>query len=403
MKITAVRTHVLLDPAYEADATSSAQDDIVVEIETDDGLVGVGESDVNAWVARACIEAPGTHTMDQGVATVLIGLDPMDPVSVWERVYQATAMTGRRGALVHALGAVDMAIWDLAAKARGVPVWRLLGDPVRETLTPYASLLPQARTLDAFQEALVAQAVWARDSGFRAVKLELPFSGPYVSTGLAVGDAAMGETIAAVRRAIGGEMALMADVVYAWRSVNHALQVIETWADYGLFFVETPLWPDDLAGYRELSRRSPIPIASGEWPSTAHEFEDLLEQGQVQVAQPDVGRVGGLTEARKVCQLARRRGRVVVPHSWKTGISIAATAHLNMVTENMPYFEYVPEAFAESRLRRELLHLGPRVEEGRLRLPDLPGLGVELDRDRLAEFEAAADRASTGSYRAASP
>lgn len=403
MKITAVRTHVLLDPAYKADATSSAQDDIVVEVETDEGLVGVGESDVNAWVARACIEAPGTHTMDQGLARALIGLDPMDPVAVWDRIYQATAMTGRRGALVHALGAVDMAIWDLAGKARGLPVWQLLGDPVQETLTPYASLLPQARTLDAFQEALVAQAVWARDSGFRAVKLELPFSGPYVSTGLAVGDAAMSQTIAAVRRAIGDEMDLIADVVYAWRSVEQALAVIETWADYGLFFVETPLWPDDLAGYRELSRRSPIPIASGEWLSTAHEFEELLERGQVSVAQPDVGRVGGLTEARRVCALARQRGRMVVPHAWKTGITIAATAHLNVVTDNMPYFEYVPEAFAESRLRRELLRTGPHVEGGRLRLPERPGLGVELDRERLAEFEEAADRLSPRPPRGAHP
>ena len=401
MKITAVRTHVLLDPGYEADATSSAQDGIVVEIETDEGLVGVGESDVNAWVARACIEAPGTHTMDQGLGQVLIGLDPGDPVAVWERVYRATAMTGRRGALVHAMGAVDMAIWDLAGKARGVPVWRLLGEPVRQELTPYASLLPQARTLDEFQQALVAQAVWARDAGFRAVKLELPFTGPYVSTGLAVGDAPMGETIAAVRRAIGDEMTLMADVVYAWQSVDHALAVIETWADYGLFFVETPLWPDDLAGYRELSRRSPIPIASGEWLSTAHEFEDLLERGGVLIAQPDVGRVGGITEARKVCTLARRLGRTVVPHAWKTGITIAATAQLNVVSENMPYFEWVPEAFAESRLRRELLRVGPRVEAGRLRLPEGPGLGVELDRDRLAEFEAAADRISGGAARAA--
>lgn len=394
---------MLLDPGYEADATSSAQDDIVVEVETDEGLVGVGESDVNAWVARACIEAPGTHTMDQGLSRVLIGLDPLDPVRLWERAYQATAMTGRRGALVHALGALDMAIWDLAAKARGVPLWRLLGEPAHEALTPYASLLPHERTLDAFQEAMVAQAVWARDRGFRAVKLELPFSGPYVSTGLAVGDAAMGDTIAAVRRAVGGDMALMVDAVYAWRSAEQALAVIETWADADPFFVETPLWPDDLEGYRELSRRSPVPIASGEWLSTAHEFEDLLERGQVAVAQPDVGRVGGITEARKVCALAHRRGRLVVPHAWKTGITIAATAHLNMVTGNMPYFEYVPEEFAESRLRRELLLTGPRVERGRLDLPEVPGLGVELDRERLAEFEAAADRALVDSRGRARP
>ena len=147
MKITGIDCHVLLDPAYERDATSSNQDDIVVEVHTDEGISGIGETDLNAWVARACIEAPGTHTMDLGLAETLIGLDPLDPVAIWDRLYVGTAMTGRRGALVHALGALDIALWDICGKAAGKPVWELLGDAARESFRPYASLLPSVARL----------------------------------------------------------------------------------------------------------------------------------------------------------------------------------------------------------------------------------------------------------------
>src|ERR1700733_3058399 len=143
MKITAVKCHVLLDPGYDVEATSSNQDTIVVELETDEGLVGIGETDLNAWIARACIQAPGTHTMDRGLGQMVIGMDPTDPVACWDELYVGTAMTGRRGALIHALGAIDMALWDIAGKASGVPTWQLLGEARPEhELVPYASLLP---------------------------------------------------------------------------------------------------------------------------------------------------------------------------------------------------------------------------------------------------------------------
>ena len=392
MKITRIDCHVLLDPGYERDATSSAQDDIVVEVHTDEGVVGIGETDLNAWVARACIEAPGTHTMDRGLGELLIGMDPLDPVSVWEQLYVGTAMTGRRGALVHALGAIDVALWDICGKVAGKPVWQLLGDAVADSLTPYASLLPQERTWDDFCQALVDQTVRARSSGFKAAKLELLITGPYASTSLSEPDSRMVEVIAAVRRAVGADFMLMVDVAYAWSSVERALEVIETWAEYDLFFVETPLWSDDLDGYRELSRRSPVPIAAGEWLATRHEFADLIERGGVHVVQPDVGRVGGITEARRVCELAREHGRLVVPHGWKTGITIAATAHVAAVTPNLPLLEFLPRDVASSALRRELVSEELALCDGRLPLPQKPGLGVELDRDALARFEHAARR-----------
>lgn len=393
MKITGIDCHVLLDPAYDPAATSSNQDDIVVEVHTDEGITGIGETDLNAWVARACIEAPGTHTMDQGLGQTLIGMDPLDPVAVWDTLYVATAMTGRRGALIHALGAVDMALWDICGKAAGVPAWQLLGDQARDSFQPYASLLPRSQgNWDEFSQTMVDQAAWAKNLGFRAAKLEVLLTGPYAHSGLNEPDTRMIETIAGVRREVGSDFVIMVDVAYAWSSVERALAVIESWAESDVFFVETPLWTDDLEGYAELARRSPIKIAAGEWLSTRFEFLDLMDRGGVHVAQPDVGRVGGLTEARRVCDLAAERGRLIVPHGWKTGITVAATAHLAAVTPHMPFFEYVPQQVAESRLRRDLVADEVALVDGELALPRRPGLGIELNRCVLDEFERSAAR-----------
>ena len=391
MRITGVNCHVLLDPGYERDATSSNQDDIVVEVHTDEGITGIGETDLNAWVARACIEAPGMHTMDLGLGQTLVGMDPLDPVAVWDSLYVGTAMTGRRGAVVHALGALDMALWDICGKAAGVPTWQLLGEPAHDFFAPYASLLPnRGDSWDDFSQALVDQAAWAQRLGFRAAKLEILVTGPYAHSGLREPDERMVEIVAGVRRAVGPDFTIMVDVAYAWDSVERALAVIESWAEYDIFFVETPLWADDLEGYAELARRSPIKIAAGEWLATRYEFLDLMDRGLIDVAQPDVGRVGGLTEARRVCDLAAERGRLVVPHGWKTGITIAATAHLAAVTPHMPFFEFVPQSVAESALRRELVVDELELVDGLLALPQKPGLGVELNREALERFEEAA-------------
>jgi L-alanine-DL-glutamate epimerase-like enolase superfamily enzyme len=393
MRVTDVICHVLLDPRFERDATSSNQDDIVVDVHTDEDITGIGETDLNAWVARACIEAPGTHTMDLGLAQTLVGMDPLDPVAVWDRLYVGTAMTGRRGAVIHALGALDMALWDICGKAKGVPTWELLGEVAHDSLVPYASLLPnRGDSWDDFSQALVDQAAAAKRLGFRAAKLEILATGPYAHTGLSEPDSRMVEIVAGVRKAVGTDFTIMVDVAYAWASVERALEVIESWVDYDVFFVETPLWPDDLEGYAELAQRSPIKIAAGEWLATRFEFLDLMDRGLVHVAQPDVGRVGGLTEARRVCELAAQRDRLIVPHGWKTGITIAATAHLAAVTPHMPFFEFVPQSMAESALRRELVLDELELSNGMLALPQRPGLGIELNREALERFEEAALR-----------
>lgn len=392
MKITGVDCHVLLDPEFDIGATSSAQDDLVVEIHTDEGISGVGETDVNPWIARECILAPGTHTMGQGLTEMLIGADPLYVEDLWERLYTGSAMNGRRGAVINAIGAIDIALHDLRGKALSKPCHELLGDTVRTAVAPYASLQPEVSGFDAYRDSLVEWAVDARRRGFRAAKAEVTLSGPYAHVGLREPYTRATEVIAAVRAAVGDDFVLMVDCQYAFPDADQCLAVIRAWQDFDLFFVETPLPSDDLAGYARLAREQPIPIAAGEWLTTRFEFAQLIREGRIRVAQPDIGRVGGLTEALRVSKMAQAAGVIVIPHLWKTGISIAAAVHLAAVTSNCPYIEYLPAELSESPLRRELLTIEPSMESGEIAVPTAPGLGIELNRDALARFAEAARR-----------
>lgn len=388
MRITSIDTHVLLAHDMKADATSSAQDDFVVEIHTDEGVSGIGESDVNPWIARACIEAPSTHSMGMGLKDMLIGEDPLDPDRIWTKLYEGSAMNGRRGAVIHAMGAIDIALWDIAGKVAGKPVYELLGGAKHTQVTPYASLLPDAHTYADFKPALVDWAVRAKQEfGFKAAKLEVILDGPYAHQGIHASDDQVTEVIAAVRAAVGPEMILMVDVGYAWDDVDRAARCIRDWKDLDIFFVETPLRSDDLDGYARLHDLDiGMKIAAGEWLTTRFEFHELLDHGKADIAQPDAGRVGGLTEARRVAEMAADRGKAIVPHAWKTGISITAAIHLAAASANCLFIEYLPAQLTDSALRMELTTDDLRMHDGVISLPTEPGLGVTLSRPALERF-----------------
>ncbi len=387
MKITDIESHVLLAPNFDVTKTSSAQDSFVVVVHTDEGITGVGESDLNPWIARACLEAPATHTMSRGMKNLLIGQDPLKIESLWERVYVGTAMDGRRGALIHALGAVDMALWDIKGKAAGKPVYQLLGGEARDAVTPYASLQPSGDSFEMYRDSLVEWALRAKELGFRAVKAEVTLNGPYAHNNLVESYERHTEIIAAVRNAIGPEITLMVDVQYMWDDFASAIAVVRDWGEFNLFFLETPIWVDKLHDYARLQEEAPMKIAMGEWLATRHEFSAAIEYGKLDVVQPDIGRVGGLTEALVVCEMARDHGRLVVPHCWKTGISVSAAAHLAFVTHNCPFIEYLPPQICEEVLRRELVEEDLTMVDGTIQPPTAPGLGIELDWDTLKRFE----------------
>ena len=206
----------------------------------------------------------------------------------------------------------------------------------------------------------------------------------------------MTEAIGSVREAVGPDFVLMVDVQYAFPNADTCLRTIRDWEKFNLFFVETPLPSDDLEGYARLANEQPIPIAAGEWLTTRFEFLDLMDRGKVKVAQPDVGRVGGLTEAQRVCEMAKARGLTVVPHLWKTGISIAASAHLAFANPHIAFIEFLPSDLCESALRKELVADELRMVDGAIPLPTRPGLGIELNREALERFKEAAHRMKTG-------
>src|SRR6185295_8805629 len=172
MKITHIESYVLLDPGFDREACSSAQDDIVVLVHTDEGITGIGEVDTNPWVAQAMIHARGTHVLGLGLEEMLLGQDPLNPEALWDKMYTGSFMTGRRGLGICAMGALDMALWDIRGKALGLPCWKLLGDARKTHITPYASLLPTGRTAREYRESLVVKAKEAKHLGFRAGKME---------------------------------------------------------------------------------------------------------------------------------------------------------------------------------------------------------------------------------------
>jgi len=388
MRIADVNCHVLVDPDRDGSATSSAQDTIVVEIITDDGVSGIGETDLNPVVARACIEAPSAHSMALGLRDMLIGADPLAVEALWERLYVGSAMTGRRGAGINAIGAIDLALHDLRGKLLDRPAWAGLGGAAepRTHVRPYASLQPDEDDVDRYADALVRDARDAAAGGFTAAKVSLTLAGPYAHKGMRAPWSHATDILAAVRAAVGSAFTLMVDVQYAFADAAEALDVLGRWERFDLFFVETPLWADDLDGYATLSREQPIPIAMGEWLTTRFEFAELLRRGCVAVAQPDIGRVGGLTETMRVAELAREAGAIVVPHLWKTGISIAAALHMAAVTPHCPLIEFLPSETADSAIRRDLLTRDFAIVDGLVAVPQEPGLGVELDRDAMRRF-----------------
>lgn len=390
LTITDVECHVLLAPDYDPKFTSSAQDSFVIVIRTDGGIEGIGECDANPWMAKACIDAPGTHTMGLSIRDMLIGADPFEIGDLWRKIYLGTAMNGRRGMVIHALSAVDMALWDLCGKALGKPVHELLGGATRDHIVPYASLQPAGHRFEEYRDALCQSAENAKSLGFRAMKTEITMNGPYAHDGMRESYDRHTDVLAAVRKTIGPDVTLMVDVQYLWEDARTCLSVIRDWKEFDCYFLETPIWSDNVEEMAKLAEAAPMPIACGEWLATRFEFEDLMDRGKVQVAQPDVGRVGGIGEAKIVCDMAKERGRIIVPHCWKTGISISGTAHLAFVTNHCAFIEYLPPQLCVERLRRELAHeeLDFRPD-GTIPLPKKPGLGVEIDWDVVKKYKVA--------------
>ncbi len=386
MKITEVRTRVVewrgpvepLPPHYctnPMDLVSTPETSmlgfrfhgwLLVELFTDSGEVGIGNAALAPRLAKEAI--------DLYLRPLLIGANPFDSELLWQQMYRRTIAFGRKGVVMAAISAIDIALWDLMGKAARQPVFRLLGGRTKPRIPVYASRL-YAQPL----EALAGEAHRYKEQGYRAMKLRFGW-------GPADGAAGMErnlELVRTVREVVGEEVDLMADAYMGW-TLEYARRMLVRLEPYGLRWVEEPLIPDDIHGYAELRTTTGVPIAGGEHEFTLYGFRQLLEARALDYIQFDTNRVGGLTQARKIAALAEAHSVPVVPHAGQMH-----NYHLVMASLNAPMAEFFPVVDVE--VGNELfwyLFVGePQPENGSIDLSDdTPGLGLSVDEQALSRF-----------------
>ncbi len=372
MRITKVEA-IYLRQSQVRRLCDSGQDALVVRVETDAGITGIGEVDSNPLAVKGAIEGPFSHTTASGLAEVVIGEDPFETERLWHKMYRANIYGGRRGAGFHAISGIDIALWDIKGKALGLPVWKLLGGGFHKKIRCYASSL--------FGEtpALTRElAMRYRDAGFSAVKFGWDPMGRDRATDIAL--------VREARAGLGEDADLLIDAGLAW-DAKTALDRARAFADYGIFWLEEPLRPDDYRGYARLSAASPVRIAAGEEESGRASFLDLMDRGKIDVVQVDLTRCGGFTEAMKIAALAWDRGLPVANHGFTTYINVAAALHWLNSIPNALICEFVAEE--KTSLREFVTRQKLRAEDGYLPVPDEPGLGVELDQAAVERFRRA--------------
>jgi L-rhamnonate dehydratase len=370
MRITDVEALHLRPPELDPSIADGSQDALIVRVHTDEGIVGIGEVDSLPSVVKAIVEAPPSHSIASGLRTLLVGEDPLEIRRLWERMFRGSLYYGRRGAVVHAISGIDIALWDIAGKAAGKPVHTLLGGARRHRVPAYASVL-MPETPDKAEEVVAAH----RERGYRAVKLGWGPLGRNARLDV--------ELVAAARAAGGEELELMIDIGKGWSTVLDAIDRTRRMEEYRPAWIEEPFMPDDYAKYAALADAVAVPIAAGEEESTLWDVDRLIDQGRVEVVQPDVTRVGGISECMRVAELVRRRGRRCILHAWSTGIIKAATLHVLAAIDEAEWFE---DCAQETPLNRKLVPDQFALVDGCVEVPSKPGLGVELDEEVLQAY-----------------
>lgn len=336
----------------------------LVAVVTDEGAVGYGSAFTNAELVKAALNV---------LEPLYLGESALEPERVSEKLHQNTFWLGRGGTLTHAISAIDIALWDLLGKATGQSVGRLLGGRYRSRVRPYASLLmDEPEALAADLEPLVAQ-------GFRAFKIGW---GPF---GRKNHD--LDEAIVSRAREVIGDGQLMVDAGASdafWpNGYKWALRTAEMLAAYDVAWFEEALAPDALDDHVQLRLRAPVAIAGGEVLTRRQSFLPWLQAKALDIVQPDVTKVGGLSEQRRIAWTALDNGVAVVPHGWNTALGLAADLQLAAALPNTELVEYLTGASYIDDIVAEPWRLD---DDGMLLIPETPGLGVELDLDAVARF-----------------
>ncbi|GIH17803.1 mandelate racemase/muconate lactonizing enzyme family protein [Rugosimonospora africana] len=340
---------------------------VLVEITTDDGLVGYGEA-----IARrgGMMTAAAVESL---LADVLVGEDPANVEGLWVRMVDRLRRWGHSGGVViEAISGVDVALWDLIGKAYGLPVWRLLAGAGRTEVPCYASSV-YINEID----VMVAEALDQQRRGFSELKVKI---GRPEHEG---GQRRDLEALAAIREAVGDSMALYVDANGAYDAAG-AIRMGRAMEALGIRWFEEPVPPDDLAGYERVHAMTSTPLARGETDFGLFSMRDVIERRLVDVVQPDLARCGGITAARHVWTLTYGANLAFAPHTgFSGGLSHLAALHVAAAAPNLLSLEYM---YIDNPLREIFVGGYPMARDGRVTVPDGPGLGLDIDRDKVAAY-----------------
>jgi D-galactarolactone cycloisomerase len=337
----------------------------LIAVYTDGGLVGWGSVFTNDDLVRAALAV---------LRPLYEGENALEPERVSEKLHQHTFWQGRGGSITHTISGIDMALWDILGKACGQPVGRLLGGRHRERVRPYASLLMRE------PERMPDELLPVKAQGFRAFKIGW---GPFGKRSFSVDEA----IVCAAREAVGPDSLLMVDAGAsdAWwpQGYKWALRTAEMLADYDVAWFEEPLVPDALEDFVALRRAARVPIAGGEVLTRRQSFQSWLQAGAFDIVQPDVTKVGGLSEQRRIAWMAREHGVRFIPHGWNTAVGLASDLQMASAIADTDLVEYL----TGSPFIDEISAGGWKLDaDGFLPIPDRPGLGIEINPDALMRY-----------------
>lgn len=378
MKITDVKTHVLSTPLDEPFAFSMGwvqrRSTMIVEVLTDEGITGWGESLCHGLQPPEIAKT----VVDVALKPILVGQDPFDVDVLWERMYNLTRPYGQKGAVPNAISGVDIALWDCLGRALGKPVHKLLGGAYRTSVQPYATGFYRVQG-KSYPADAIAEARRHIGNGFTAMKLKIGFG---VEEDI--------EYVLAVREAIGPGPRLMVDANHAY-DVGAARRLLKAFEPAGIHWFEEPISPEDIEGYRELKNLTNIYLAAGENEFTKIGFREWVSRRAVDILQPDLCSAGGFTECRKISALAQAWHMPIVPHVWASGIGLAASlqflATLPPAPLSLSPIEPMLEYDQSSHpFRRDLIFGAVTMQDGMVRIPDGPGIGVEINRDIIERY-----------------
>jgi L-rhamnonate dehydratase len=340
---------------------------LVVEIFTDDGLVGIGNAALAPQICKQLI--------DLYLKPLLVGQNPWDVEFLWQHMYRKTMAFGRKGIGMTAISAVDIALWDLLGKSAKQPVYRLLGGRTKQRIPVYASRLYSVPLGE-----LAAEAERYKNEGYKAMKLRFGW-GP---TDGAAGMQRNVELVRTVRETVGDGIDVMADAYMGW-TLDYAKRMLPLLEPFHLRWLEEAVIPDDIQGYAELKAYGRVPIAGGEHEFTLYGFRELLEARAVDYIQFDTNRVGGISQARKIAALAEAYSVPVIPHAGQMH-----NFHVVMASLNSPMAEYFPVVDVEvgNELFWYIFKGEPKAKDGFIDLDEnVPGLGLTIDEEGLKKFD----------------